>query len=355
MQSLHHVLPPNPVLPRVERLLVLVTIATLVAAALRASGAEPGDSGALRLCLELRDDIVVTGTPRFGKLTLESEMLGLAPVDLKLLMRIDIKPATREARFIFWGGDRLDGILLDDVIPMHTLFGEVNVPMKHVMTITVLGPLSEGVAYYPLDGDAVDMSGHRFHGRAHKITPATDRAGYPGGATRLDGNDSHIELPNEAFNDLPKGSIACWIRPDKLGGEILYKETFQRQTISGLRVNDNGTVHGSHDNFRGGADIVSTAALAPDEWHHVAWTWDGDMQRLYIDGALDATAASTDGVAADLAGWVRWGMGDSHFAGVIDEARIYERALTAEEVLNLAGRAGGPDNGARPTTDKETE
>lgn len=86
-----------------------------------------------------------------------------------------------------------------------------------------------------------------------------------------------------------------------------------------------------------------------NEWHHIATTWDGMDLRTYIDGVLDGVTKQTESVAlpttAHLGGMVDRNLGNQlrdHFAGVIDEFTIYNRALSADEIgaIFAAGSAG---------------
>ena len=69
-----------------------------------------------------------------------------------------------------------------------------------------------------------------------------------------------------------------------------------------------------------------------DTWAHVAATYDGATLRLYVDGTLVASVAATGAIATStgalrIGGNTLWG---EYFQGLIDEVRVYNRALTAE-------------------------
>jgi hydrogenase maturation factor HypE len=74
--------------------------------------------------------------------------------------------------------------------------------------------------------------------------------------------------------------------------------------------------------------------LPINEWSHVATTYDGSYQRIYVNGALVATHAQ-QGRVNTAAGVLRLG-GDSvwgeRFTGLMDEVRIYNRALPSTEI-----------------------
>jgi hypothetical protein len=104
-------------------------------------------------------------------------------------------------------------------------------------------------------------------------------------------------------------------------------------STGGLRIEVNG---GSH---------IGVTNIADGRWHHVAVTFEDDGTPdvldtlLYVDGQLDTTAASTDepiDTAGD--GAVRIGESPWHnqpFIGAIDDARVYDMVLTAEEIQQV--------------------
>ncbi len=77
-----------------------------------------------------------------------------------------------------------------------------------------------------------------------------------------------------------------------------------------------------------------TAAVATNAWTHLTATFDGAVLRLYVNGTQVATRAVTGSMLAStgllrIGGnntWAEW------FGGLIDDLRIYDRALTAAEV-----------------------
>jgi len=91
-------------------------------------------------------------------------------------------------------------------------------------------------------------------------------------------------------------------------------------------------------------DLISpTVPFAGDNtWHHVAVTVAADhMVKMYADGAVIASAASPNVTPADFAGVTELWLGKSRFPdpylnGSIDELRVGCRALTGDEIKNLA-------------------
>ena len=87
--------------------------------------------------------------------------------------------------------------------------------------------------------------------------------------------------------------------------------------------------------------ILSANTISDDVWTHVAATSDGTTMKIYINGVLDAvTGDSPDGIFAagtdlHLGGWeFKTDAWYYPLSGVMDEAKIYDRALTAEEIAD---------------------
>jgi Concanavalin A-like lectin/glucanases superfamily len=89
-----------------------------------------------------------------------------------------------------------------------------------------------------------------------------------------------------------------------------------------------------------GCDIaaIGGTVLAPNTWYHVAAVYNGGSIRIYINGILDGLIVTnrtlTDG-NANLKIGARGDDGNTRFGGLIDEARIHNRALNADEVASL--------------------
>lgn len=175
-----------------------------------------------------------------------------------------------------------------------------------------------------------------------------DNAGKFGSAVRLDGATGHVEVP-DPNNRLtpPKITLMAWIRMSEAGG-----------TRSILEQYDWAGAFGCHA-FRttGGqlqlwviwgpaGDNVVGGSLKADTWHHVAGTYDGQNIRVFVDGKL---VGEKGGAKRDLAPstktlsiGVRGDTKDIHwFAGLVDEAAIFNTALTEKEIAAIANNPGG--------------
>ena len=83
-----------------------------------------------------------------------------------------------------------------------------------------------------------------------------------------------------------------------------------------------------------GGDLYSPAALTANTWSHLATTYDGATLRFYVNGVQVASRAQTGTLTAS-ANPLQFG-GDSlygdYFQGMIDEVRVYNRALNLAEL-----------------------
>jgi Concanavalin A-like lectin/glucanases superfamily len=132
-------------------------------------------------------------------------------------------------------------------------------------------------------------------------------------------------------------TIEAWIRPD---GSIYEDPVVVREAggedAFGLGIGS--TEEGHAEAFIGEGAESETAVGGPEireyEWVHLAATWDGAHIRLYVDGELAATEASTTppgGGEGDLR--IGCDTPEGPFGGRIDNVRVYDRALDGGEVV----------------------
>lgn len=134
-------------------------------------------------------------------------------------------------------------------------------------------------------------------------------------------------------------TISMWVYATAKGG------LFSRSVGSGwlderlvLHQYSSNKLRLTHSNGSAYNTVDSSADFPLNQWVHVAVTWDGSSANFYFDGALDVTRALTR--ATEHSGVKTWigrveGLGSNYFTGKIDEVRVYNRALSATEILNL--------------------
>ncbi|MFL5304581.1 MAG: beta strand repeat-containing protein [Polyangia bacterium] len=132
-------------------------------------------------------------------------------------------------------------------------------------------------------------------------------------------------------------TISCWVNlTSTAGNQNFVALTGGGYVQVGLR-NGNYTVWPS-----GAATSLVGPAAATGGWHHIVYTYNGTADIIYVDGS--ATSGSyTHQTGTPTAAWIGTFNGSSEFlAGSIDDVRVYNVALTAAQVAQLAaGRYAG--------------
>ncbi|MFE9834312.1 exo-alpha-sialidase [Streptomyces sp. NPDC005551] len=190
--------------------------------------------------------------------------------------------------------------------------------------------------------------------RALVLGGARTTTGAFGGALAFDGADDAVRLPHQ--DRLPLGTkdftASLWFRYTATTGEqpLLWMGgigTSQPQVwlrgepashrIIGLITARNGAAPPAS------ASVRTTDAYNDGGWHHVALRRGGGRLTLTVDGASLGTADVPGSVSRNSPFGVHVGQrtdGRAHFTGAIDEVRVYDRALSDEELA--AVRAGKP-------------
>jgi len=94
-------------------------------------------------------------------------------------------------------------------------------------------------------------------------------------------------------------------------------------------------------NLAGVHVVQGGTVLQPNTWYFVTGTWNGSTAAVYLNGSLDGSVATTSSLtytsAASYIGAVRLNPGTAHLwlPGLIDDVRIYNRALTAAQIAAM--------------------
>ena len=90
--------------------------------------------------------------------------------------------------------------------------------------------------------------------------------------------------------------------------------------------------------------IDDTSNIKPDKWYYVVYTFNGSVSNLYVNNKLKSTVAKISAFTPNNSNLYIGRMENSTFPyffnGVIDEIRIYNRALSSDEVLGLGNVIG---------------
>ena len=148
----------------------------------------------------------------------------------------------------------------------------------------------------------------------------------------LDGND-YVSI-DSAADDLTSRdfTISAWIKTIQSGeGNVFASNTGGSHVL--LFGVDNGNVY-----VDDGPSTDWPPAVNDNQWHMITLVQSGTTIKLYTDGVEVASIATTIDVTAET----RWSIGQEwdsspsdFYTGAVDDARMYNRALTADEVVEL--------------------
>jgi len=193
---------------------------------------------------------------------------------------------------------------------------------------------------------ALDWSGHGNHGTLFDtrwITP-----GLHGDAALNMGSNGYVAIQNlnYAATGIKEVTVCAWIRTGAASGQYILsfdRDQYYRLQISGPGSGP-GQVGWSVMTSSGQADSGSVRRVDNNVWHHVCGVFDNGRMTIYIDGTLESsvTGGVTFGTGNTRFGFIGANSEATSFNGTrgggvpimgdIDDVRIYDKALTDEEV-----------------------
>jgi chitodextrinase len=180
---------------------------------------------------------------------------------------------------------------------------------------------------------ATDSSGA---GLVATLSNTTWSSGHSGRALSFDGSDSWATIPDRPSLDLSTGmTLEAWVDPS--GNSKGWRTAIAKEQTGDLAYGlYTSSSSGPAELVYTGGDkyVFSSSNLASGHWRHVAATFDGATERLYVNGSLVATAPAA-GSMPNSGNPLRIGgnaVRGQWFRGLIDDVRIYNRPLAASEI-----------------------
>ncbi len=209
------------------------------------------------------------------------------------------------------------------------------------------------VAWYPFNGNANDESVNGNHATLAGPLLAPDRFGRAGKAYAFDGVDDHIKLPNDLIKSCLPITVTMWIKTAKSGAVLGYQDvTYPNQPynhVPAFYVDTDGKARGMFWPGASSVMLVSAETYDDSQWHFVVLVVTTLNQYLYCDsrqiasltGSVDYRSMIYNQIgAAFSSSWPSTSGGWMMFNGSIDDVRIYNRALTREEIVALYHEGG---------------
>ncbi|MHC4117739.1 MAG: LamG-like jellyroll fold domain-containing protein [Planctomycetota bacterium] len=189
---------------------------------------------------------------------------------------------------------------------------------------------------------ALDWSGHGNH--ATLVGPQWSVPGRHGDAGLIMGSATYLTIDNLTYDsaDIPEVTVCAWISTRSPAAQ--YIASFDRDNYWRLEVNGTGAGDGQIGwdvmTSSGQVDLSSLTRIDDGRWHHVCGVFDNGRMTIYIDGRAEpsVTGGTTFGSGNPRPGIIG---GNSEAGGYnggnpvdyLDDLRIYDRALTAEEIV----------------------
>jgi len=218
------------------------------------------------------------------------------------------------------------------------------------------------ISWWRGEGNAKDV---RSGNDGVLLGDTTYAAGKVGQAFSMDGNGDYVEIPNSGNLNPANITLETWVNFASLdsttvgnvpGTQRLIQKQNQRSGAIGLfssyelvktRVAGLDKMYFCIDTNAGSEVCVGAATtIAAGQWCHVAATYDAQFAKIYVNGNLEGTVASTQPLEYSnkpvLLGRTNDPAFDGHLNGLLDEPAIYGRALDATEIQNIfnAGTLG---------------
>jgi len=190
---------------------------------------------------------------------------------------------------------------------------------------------------------AFDESGAGNDATLFNMDPGSDWvSGRAGNGLDFDGSDDYLDCGGSNAFELNQITIACWVNSTE---SAAYRQLVCKNQGAGMN-----SYYLSLNNLRPAVFLGGTSnegwhqaftSLTPGQWHHVAFTYDGNRVIIYIDGSADRVISPVTGTVNPNSGtpvWIgsRSDIAGREFDGVLDDVRIYNRPLRSSEIVLLS-------------------
>jgi VCBS repeat-containing protein len=184
-------------------------------------------------------------------------------------------------------------------------------------------------------------------GRTGTVSGATwSTAGRNGGALSFDGVNDLVTIADHNSLDLTTGmTLEAWVRPVTVSSyRTVVLKNVSGGFAYGLIASDAASLPAGYVRTTADLNATGSTALGVNVWTHLALTYDGTMLRLYVGGTQVASRALSGSMVVTTGALTIGGnsLGIGYFQGLIDDVRVYNRALTPLEIQTDMTTAVGP-------------
>jgi hypothetical protein len=213
------------------------------------------------------------------------------------------------------------------------LTAENQAQQAEIQTLTQIVLKNGLVAYYPFDNNANDASGHGNHGTVKGATLTADRFGSANSAYQFDGNDSHIQS-TISINFAQGITYSAWV----------FVQKRENRHASLISINYRSF---SFFQFDGGVELCLVGNclrhhradnVQDNQWQHFVVTIDNKIAKIFVNSEMVKKLEVSSSLQNISDGSLYFGGENGkgyNLTGIIDEVRIYNRALTNVEIQSL--------------------
>lgn len=192
------------------------------------------------------------------------------------------------------------------------------------------------IAYFPFNGNSKDESGNGNHGSVEGPQLTSDRFGNANSAFRFsDGYFNTIVIKHSTSLNIEYGSFCIWFTYEgwQYNPRLFWKDYAYQGFVHNERQRSGPLSFCSGNNF----SIESSESAPIGGWHFFVAVKDFRTLSLYLDGKLVSSAQITGPLIQNKSPmWLGSGSNEiAQFKGMMDDMRIYNRALTEDEVKSL--------------------
>ena len=181
-------------------------------------------------------------------------------------------------------------------------------------------------------------------------SPSTGSGGQ-GGSLKFDGVNDYVDAGNDSSLDITNAiTTEAWIKFDSLVASQWYSVVIRHDSANNswnyyLAYKHPGSDAGLVFSLDGlsDSDMRYDISLSENTWYHFVATYNGSIKKIFLDGVKKLSEAATGNIVDTdkdlwISGNIPWG---EYFNGSIDNVRIYNRALSTEEIRYHYNK-GGP-------------
>jgi len=209
---------------------------------------------------------------------------------------------------------------------------------------TIASSINNGlIACYPFNGNTQDQSGYNNHGTNIGASLTTDRFGNPNSAYYFDGS-SYISVPNSVSLSSPTNNLTLifWVNIGAWSpyftqnyASVLSKSNSVATCQYRASLTPDGISQINNNNLWG----LSSTSISLNQWVSIAVSISGTNCKLYKNGILVDQSSSTSSFGFSNSNPLYIGRDDpgfvDYFTGKIDDIRIYNRTLSANEINEI--------------------